>query len=145
MFTILTSQLTEEAGLLSLFYCKTGKETHAAASPWLGINALDAAVQCYTNISMLRQQTLPSCRIHGIFKDGGVKPNIIPQRSELLYYIRSVDDKINKDLCEKVINCAKAAATATGRSSSQSFTIHLYFSYAESPNTDFLRVKLITA
>eukprot|EP00794_Sanderia_malayensis_P015295 gene15295-16872_t len=91
-----------------------GKEAHAAGAPWLGINALDAAVQCYSNISMLRQQVLPTCRIHGIIKDGGVKPNIIPQRSELLYYARAPTDKLRDALKEKMENCAKAAAVATG-------------------------------
>eukprot|EP00794_Sanderia_malayensis_P020170 gene20170-22145_t len=91
-----------------------GKEAHAAGAPWLGINALDAAVQCYNNISMLRQQVLPTCRIHGIIKDGGVKPNIIPQRSELQYYARAPTDKLRDALKAKMENCAKAAAVATG-------------------------------
>ena len=31
-----------------------GKAAHAAAYPWEGMNALDAAVMAYTSISMLR-------------------------------------------------------------------------------------------
>lgn len=48
-----------------------GKPTHAAASPWAGINALDAMVQLWNNISMLRQQLQPTDRVHGIVTDGG--------------------------------------------------------------------------
>ena len=33
-----------------------GHAAHAAAFPWEGINALDAAVMAYTSISALRQQ-----------------------------------------------------------------------------------------
>lgn len=43
----------------------TGKASHASGAPWDGINALDAAVQCYTNISHLRQQIKPTWRVHG--------------------------------------------------------------------------------
>ena len=37
-----------------------GHSAHAAAYPWEGINALDAAVMAYTNISLLRQQMKPT-------------------------------------------------------------------------------------
>src|SRR5207247_1509627 len=37
----------------------TGKAAHASADPWEGVNALDAAVQTYTNVAMLRQQVRP--------------------------------------------------------------------------------------
>ena len=43
----------------------TGKSSHAAAFPWDGINALDAAVMCYQSISVLRQQMKPTWRVHG--------------------------------------------------------------------------------
>lgn len=42
-----------------------GKESHASAYPWEGINALDAAVLCYNNLSVLRQQMKPDWRVHG--------------------------------------------------------------------------------
>ena len=42
-----------------------GKASHAASHPWAGINALDAAVLAYNNISVLRQQLKPDWRVHG--------------------------------------------------------------------------------
>ena len=63
---------------------------------------------------MLRQQMLPSCRLHGVITDGGVKPNIIPQRSELEYYIRAPTVKLRDELRERVMACINAAAAATG-------------------------------
>ena len=42
-----------------------GKASHAASFPWEGVNALDAAVMAYQNISVLRQQMKPSWRVHG--------------------------------------------------------------------------------
>lgn len=42
-----------------------GKASHAAAYPWEGVNALDAAVLAYNNLSVLRQQMKPAWRVHG--------------------------------------------------------------------------------
>ncbi|KAJ6665805.1 hypothetical protein lerEdw1_001277 [Lerista edwardsae] len=42
-----------------------GKASHAAAYPWEGVNALDAAVLAYNNLSVLRQQMKPTWRVHG--------------------------------------------------------------------------------
>src|SRR5438552_996556 len=51
----------------------TGKASHASADPWEGVNALDACVQTYNAVAMLRQQVRPDCRIHrmiGIAPEG---------------------------------------------------------------------------
>ncbi|KAJ5520947.1 hypothetical protein N7463_001400 [Penicillium fimorum] len=92
----------------------TGKPAHAAAAPWEGINALDAVVSAYVNISMLRQQILPTQKIHGIIVNGGDRPNIIPMSASVDYYIRSPTVKTLRPLTEKVTKCFEAAATATG-------------------------------
>lgn len=42
-----------------------GKASHASAYPWEGVNALDAAVLAYNNVSVLRQQLKPEWRLHG--------------------------------------------------------------------------------
>ena len=92
-----------------------GHAAHAAAFPWEGINALDAAVMAYNSTSVLRQQMKPTWRVHGIITEGGVKPNIIPDRAQLEYYIRAPTDEELAVLKKKVINCFEAAATATGK------------------------------
>ncbi|XP_049628205.1 xaa-Arg dipeptidase [Suncus etruscus] len=91
-----------------------GKTAHAAAYPWEGVNALDAAVLAYSNISALRQQMKPTWRAHGIIKNGGVKPNIIPSYSELMYYLRAPSMKELPVLTKKAEDCFRAAALATG-------------------------------
>lgn len=92
----------------------TGKPAHAAAAPWEGINALDAVVAAYVNISLLRQQIIPSQKIHGVVVNGGDRPNIIPMSTTVDYSIRSPTLKSLKPLTEKVVKCFEAAATATG-------------------------------
>ncbi|KAI4905478.1 hypothetical protein NFI96_028112 [Prochilodus magdalenae] len=91
-----------------------GKASHAAAYPWEGVNALDAAVLAYNSLSMLRQQLKPDWRLHGIIKHGGTKPNIIPDYTEMEYYIRTPLLRDISDLRNKVEACFKSAAVATG-------------------------------
>uniref|UniRef100_A0A8C6RXZ7 Xaa-Arg dipeptidase n=2 Tax=Nannospalax galili TaxID=1026970 RepID=A0A8C6RXZ7_NANGA len=91
-----------------------GKASHAAAYPWEGVNALDAAVLAYNNLSLLRQQMKPTWRVHGIIKNGGVKPNIIPSYSELIYYFRAPSMKELHVLTKKAEDSFRAAAVATG-------------------------------
>ena len=91
-----------------------GKSAHASAYPWEGINALDAAVQAYVNISTMRQQCKPAWRIHGVIIDGGVKPNIIPSKSQLSYYLRAPTPQELIQLKEKSEKCFRSAAESTG-------------------------------
>ncbi|KAK7487751.1 hypothetical protein BaRGS_00021018 [Batillaria attramentaria] len=97
-----------------LYITYRGKEAHASGHPWDGVNALDAAVLCYTNISHMRQQIHPTWRVHGVITNGGVKPNIIPAVSEMLYYLRAPTGPELEVLSEKVIGCIEGAAKATG-------------------------------
>ena len=52
--------------------------------------------------------------ITGIITNGGAKPNIIPELSELVYYLRAPTDTELAVLKAKVIGCIQGAATATG-------------------------------
>lgn len=91
-----------------------GKPAHAAANPELGVNALDAVVQLFNNIAMLRQQTRSDTRIHGIIAEGGQAPNIIPDYTMAQFYVRSASRAYTDELSRKVKACAEAAALATG-------------------------------
>ena len=92
----------------------TGKAAHASADPWEGVNALDAVVQTYTNVAMLRQQVRPDARIHGIITHGGAAPNIIPEFAAATFYVRSINLEYMGALQKRVVACAEAAAKATG-------------------------------
>ena len=92
----------------------TGKESHAAFAPQLGINALDAAVQAYVNISMLRQALYPTDKVHGVIDYGGAAPNVIPARTQMSWYVRAATKDRLAELYDKVVACFAAAAGATG-------------------------------
>lgn len=91
-----------------------GKAAHAAAAPWDGVNALDAAVLGYMNVATLRQHIRPNERIHGIFTDGGEKPNIVPSHSAMEWFVRSPTIASLQPLKQRVLTALEAAAAATG-------------------------------
>jgi amidohydrolase len=91
-----------------------GRAAHAAAAPWAGRNALDAAVLGYMNVAALRQHIRPDERLHGVFTKGGDRPNIVPEHAETHWYIRSGTRDRLRDLEGRVLACLEAGATAAG-------------------------------
>ena len=91
-----------------------GQTAHASGSPDQGINALDALIQTYNSINALRQHMRPDGRIHGIITDGGDAPNIIPDYSAGLFYVRAGSVDYRDELFDKVVQCCKGASLATG-------------------------------
>ncbi|MBO4235928.1 MAG: M20 family metallopeptidase [Firmicutes bacterium] len=91
-----------------------GKAAHAAASPDKGINALNAVLFTFRSVDALRQHTVDSARVHGIIRNGGEAANIVPDYASCEFYIRAEDSKYCLEFSERVKNCARAAALATG-------------------------------
>lgn len=90
-----------------------GLNAHAGLAPWKGRNALDAVVAAYMNVSLLRQQIPPTARIHGVIRNGGHEPNIIPNEASLEYFIRDSTAVSVNELAQRVEACLRAAALAT--------------------------------
>ncbi|MBI3965012.1 MAG: M20 family metallopeptidase [Chloroflexi bacterium] len=91
-----------------------GKSAHASSFNWAGINALDALLLTFNNINALRQHVREDARIHGIVRSGGKAPNVVPDYSEGDFYVRAADRPYLEELTERVKNCARAGALATG-------------------------------
>jgi amidohydrolase len=90
-----------------------GHAAHASGYPWLGINAADAMVVAQTAIALLRQQLLPTDRIHGIVTKGGDAANIIPERTTAEYMVRAATAARLDELVKLVSHCFEAGALAT--------------------------------
>jgi amidohydrolase len=116
MFHPASYTLTKRASLASwrLKVKFLGRASHAAAAPEEGVNALDALIQMFVNIGLLRQQLREDIRVHGIITYGGAAPNIIPDRAEASFSVRAADGPTAAETLERVLNCGRAAATATG-------------------------------
>lgn len=91
-----------------------GKESHAAAEPENGINALDGVMQTFAAINALREHLRDSVRIHGIITDGGKAANIVPGYACAQFYVRAASVNYLKEVVEKVKHCAYGAAECTG-------------------------------
>ncbi len=103
-----------------------GLAAHAAAAPWVGRNALDAAVLGYMNIAALRQHIRPSERIHGIFTEAGEKANVVPRRAAANWYVRSDTLASLAPLKERVSACLRGAAHACGCTITEAWDDHPY-------------------
>lgn len=103
-----------------------GKAAHAASTPHLGINALDAVIMTFNAISALRQQVRPDARIHGVITHGGETPNVIPPYTSARIRVRARDAVYLQDLYQRVLACAEGAATATGCRLEWSEDVHPY-------------------
>ncbi|MGB0343132.1 MAG: M20 family metallopeptidase [Parvibaculales bacterium] len=91
-----------------------GKSAHAAAMPHAGVNALDALVTAYQSLAQLRQHIRGNERIHGIFNEAGIAPNIVPDHAVGTFYVRAPDGVTLAELKKRVQNCFEAGALATG-------------------------------
>ncbi len=93
-----------------------GRASHASAAPERGVNALDGVVAGYQAVAMLRQHMRPWQQVHGIISHGGDAPNVVPERTEAMYYLRARTVADLEDLRARVRACLEGSAVATGTS-----------------------------
>jgi amidohydrolase len=94
-------------------YIFEGRPAHQRQS-WDGRNALSAAVQFYTAVDHLRPTFRPEASIQGVIPEGGVAPNVVPDRAVVDYYLRYPDEVYLVHMDSMIANAARAAALATG-------------------------------
>ncbi|MDR1028873.1 MAG: M20 family metallopeptidase [Clostridiales Family XIII bacterium] len=90
-----------------------GVSAHAEAHPENGVNALDALHVYYAAVACLRQQLPPDVRIAQVVANGGTDVGMIPDLASLKADIVSEDENLIPTT-EKMKNCARGAALATG-------------------------------
>lgn len=91
-----------------------GLTSHASAQPFMGRNALDAANLAYTGVGLFRQQMPPTDRVHCVVSEGGQRPNVIPDRAELFFYLRSQYPQSLKLLSARLEEIMRGAALMAG-------------------------------
>jgi len=91
-----------------------GREAHASAAPWEGVNALDAMTISQVAIGLLRQQLRPGDQVHGVVTNGGAAANIIPAAVCARYMCRAKTLEDLERLDPRVRACFEAGALATG-------------------------------
>lgn len=111
-----THESGESLAMDALEFTYTGKSAHAAAEPEKGINALDGVLQLFSGINALRQHVKSDVRIHGIIKEGGIVPNVVPDRAVARFYIRAKERVYLNEVVKKIKDIAYGAALITGSS-----------------------------
>ena len=107
----LVRHATASAHVTMKFY---GKAAHAAGSPQLGRNALNALIHTFVMIDGLRQHMPETARVHGIVTHGGDAPNIVPEYAEGQFLVRALTMDAAEELSKRVKAIAEGAAQASG-------------------------------
>lgn len=90
-----------------------GKSAHAAADPWNGKSALDAAELFNIGMNFMREHVKPSVRIHYVYKQAGNVPNVIPDVASVWLWIRDSKRSGVAEVEERMKEVAKGAAQMT--------------------------------
>jgi amidohydrolase len=93
-------------------YVFTGRPAHQLAA-WNGRNALEAAVQFYSAVDHLRSTWRSEHRVQGVIPEGGVAPNVVPDRAVVDYFIRYPDEVYLEHLARMMDDAAHGAAQMT--------------------------------
>lgn len=91
-----------------------GVSSHAAAAPFLGKNALDAATLLMNSCGLLRQQLRPGSIMSYYIVNGGTVSNSIPDFTELEFILRHDRKSYLQEMKTMVLNCVKGAAQMSG-------------------------------
>lgn len=109
-----THESGESLAMDALEFTYIGKSAHAAAEPEKGINALDGVLQLFSGINALRQHVKSDVRIHGIIKEGGIVPNVVPNKAVARFYVRAKERSYLNEVVNKIKDIAHGAALITG-------------------------------
>jgi len=98
--------------VFSVVFTFKGKTAHGA-NAWAGRSALDGVEIMNVATNYLREHLDPAYRMHYVVLEGGQAPNVVPDRASVWYYVRNSDERV-EEMFERVLNCAKAGALASG-------------------------------
>lgn len=93
-----------------------GRAAHAVAGAGQGVNALEALLLFFQGVNSLRPYLGEGVCLHGIISEGGISPNVIPERAVARFYIRARQLGQLELAVRRVKECAQAAAAMLGAS-----------------------------
>jgi aminobenzoyl-glutamate utilization protein B len=91
----------------------TGVSAHAAGAPERGRSGLDAVEAMDHMVNMMREHVPQETRIHYVITYGGAAPNVVPDFSEVYYYVRHPDPDVVRSIFDRVVKAAEGAALGT--------------------------------
>jgi len=90
-----------------------GLSAHASMSPERGRSALDGVEAMDNMVNMMREHVPQETRIHYVITAGGKAPNVVPDFSEVFYYVRHPKRDQVVSIFERLVKAAKGAAMGT--------------------------------
>jgi amidohydrolase len=113
--------LSDSLACQSLEVTYTGRAAHAVAHPEKGINALDPLLALFAARDALMRQSRTGVRIVGVITDGGVRPNVIPERSVGRFSLRAP----TRAILEQTVSAFRRHAEFVGEGFGCPLTIRL--------------------
>ena len=110
-----------------------GHSAHAAASPWKGVNALDAMIQLFVARDQLLKAMPGTVKMPGVITHGGDRANMVPDHTKAEFSIRGVNKAEAEMAYERLLDCARAAASATGARMEHRVEGNVYFDMRPDP------------
>jgi len=127
--------------VFSVIFSFRGKTAHGA-NAWAGRSALDAVEIMNVATNYLREHLDPAYRMHYVVIEGGQAPNVVPDKASVWYYVRNSDERV-EEMYERVLNCAKAGALASGTElSSVRFIAAVHQSYSNRAAAELLQKNI---
>ncbi len=114
-------------GINAIYYRFHGRTAHASVAPHEGRSALDAVELMNVGVNYLREHVTSDVRIHYVITNGGLAPNIVPEESEVFYYIRAAKSEYLAEVVERIRKVAEGAAMMTET------TVEIHFEDGFSP------------
>ncbi|GLX69703.1 amidohydrolase [Paenibacillus glycanilyticus] len=99
--------------LTSVEFYFSGRTAHAGAAPHQGRSALDAVELMNVGANYLREHVPDGSRIHYTITNGGLAPNIVPDKASVYYFLRGKNRGEVDHLLERLIKVAQGAAMMT--------------------------------
>jgi aminobenzoyl-glutamate utilization protein B len=91
----------------------TGQTAHAGLSPWDGRSALKGAELFGIGIQFMREHVLPTTRLHYVYEEAGVAPNVVPDVAQVWLTIRGANGPDVKAVLDWAHEIADGAALMT--------------------------------
>ncbi|MBD8027439.1 amidohydrolase [Ureibacillus sp. Re31] len=99
--------------MVSVKFHFKGITAHAAGAPHAGRSALDAVELMNVGANYMREHMLDGSRIHYVITNGGMAPNVVPDRASVWYYLRAATKEQVDEMLERIEKIAKGAAMMT--------------------------------
>lgn len=104
---------TSSQALVDLAVEFQGRSAHAAADPWNGRSAVDAAELFTHGVNLMREHIKPASRMHYTIASGGEVPNVIAEYAKVWIWLRDWERSEVENLLARVRKLAEGAAAMT--------------------------------